>query len=373
MSSINKHGGDMISLNRMKKSFSDFFPLPAFLATRPMGLALTQRYVHIVEFVKKSQGLALGHFAVRRIPAGAIQEGYVNDKTAVIEILRSLQKELAMEFVSATLPEEKAYLFKTELPKEAEENIREAVELRLEENVPLAATDVIFDYAVIPGPDSQDHIDVSVSVLPTKVVTTYLEILKEAGLKPVSFGVEAQALSRALVPRGNVGTFMLVNVGETRTTLSVVSREVVQFSLMIPVGGDALTSALEKRFSVDTVEAKKIKEERGFVKIRGNMELFFSLMNTVSAIKDEISKLFAYWQTHQNPPGSVGKKIEKIILCGRDSNLVGFDEYLSVAMKVPVEIGNVWQNAFSFEESIPSISFLDSLDYGSAIGLALPS
>ena len=336
-----------------------------------MGLALTERSVHVVEFIKKGQNLELGRFGVRQIPVGAIKEGYVNDKKTVVEILRSLQEEFRMEFVSATLPEEKAYLFKTELPKAAEGNLREAIELRLEENVPIAATDAIFDYAVIPGPSDRDHVDVSVSALPSKGVDTYLDIIRAAGLKPVSFGVEAATLSRALVPRGNLGTFMTVNIGESRTDLSIISHGVVQFSITIPIGGDALTDGLKKRFSVSDEEAKKIKEERGFVKSRENMELFFSLMNTVSAIRDEINKLFIYWQTHRNPPGS-GRSIEKIILCGRDANLAGFDEYLSLTMKIPVEVGNVWQNAFSYDDCIPSIPFLDSFDYATAIGLALP-
>lgn len=337
-----------------------------------MGLAFSERAVRVVELSWKRGELVLGKFGVREIPPGAIKEGYVNDKAAVSVALRALQKELAIEFVSASLPEEKAYLFKTEVPPAAADAVRDAIELRLEENVPLKATDAVFDYALIPGAEKADHLDVSVSVLPAKVVDTYLEIIKASGLTAVSFSVEAGALARSLVPRGSLGTFMIVNVGETRTGLSVVSRGVVQFNLTIPIGGDTLTTALEKHFSVTTEEAKKIKEERGFVKTRGNMELFFSLMNTVSAIKDEVNKLFIYWQTHRNPPGSVGKQIEKIILCGRDASLVGFDEYLSISMKVPVEIGNVWRNAFSFDDHIPAISLLDSLDYASAVGLALP-
>ncbi len=357
------------------KGFLDFFPPPKFLEMRPVGLAFSERSVRAVEFVQSPKGLILGRFGMRAIPEGAIKEGYVNSKEAVTEVLSALQKELGIEFVRASLPEEKAYLFKTEVPKAAQDDIRQSIELRLEENVPLKTQDAIFDYALIPeieNKENKDHLDVSVSALPTKVVLTYLEIIKASGLKPVSFGVEAGALSRALVPKGNLGTFMIVNIGETCTGLSVVSRGVVQFNSTIAIGGDAFTSALGKHFSVDSAEAKKIKEERGFVKRRRNMELFFSLMNTVSSLKDEISKLFIYWQTHRNPPGSTGKQIEKIILCGRDSSLVGFDEYLSIAMKVPIEVGNVWQNAFSFDDYIPTIPFLDSLEYASAIGLALP-
>ena len=356
----------------MKSSFADFFPVPAFLAMRPMGLAISERAVHVVEFIKGPEGLKLGRFGTRAIPSGAIKEGYVNDKAAVTDVLRSLREELSIEFVSASLPEEKTYLFKTEFPKGSVTDIRQAIELRLEENVPLSATDAIFDYTVIPCTSDIDHIDVSVSVLPRKVVETYLEIIKAAGLRPLSFSIGASAVSQAVIPRGNLSAFLVVNVGETSTDLSIVSRGLVQFNLSVPIGGEALTSALEKHFSVDSETARRIKEERGFVKNRENMELFFSLMNTVSAIKDEVNKLFIYWQTHRNPPGATGKKIEKIILCGRDSNLVGFDEYLSIAVKIPVAIANVWQNAFSYDTHVPEISFLDSLDYASAIGLALP-
>lgn len=337
-----------------------------------MGLAITERCIHVIELVKKGRGLELGRFGLRQLPVGAIQDGYINDKHAVTEALGSLRKELGMEFVSATLPEEKAYIFKTELPKVVEGNLREAIELRLEENVPLAAQDTIFDYAVIPSVSGEDHVDVGVSALPSKVVDNYLEVIRAAELQPVSLSIEVAALSRALIPRGSLGTFMIVNVGETRTGLSIVSRGVVQFSLTVPIGGDVLTEGLKKRFSVNDEEAKKIKEERGFKKSRENMEIFFSLMNTVSAIKDEISKLFIYWQTHQNLSDKTTADIEKIIMCGRDCNLAGFDEYLSLTLKVPVEVGNVWQNVFSYDDFIPAIPFLDSFDYAPAVGFALP-
>ena len=356
----------------MRNTFLDFFPVPAFLEMRPIGLAISERAVHVVEFIRSHNGLTLGRFGIKELPTGAIKEGYVNDKLAVTEVLRSLQKDLSIEFVNASLPEEKAYLFKTELPKSGISDLRQAIEFRLEENAPISVSEAIFDYVVLPGSSDADHIDVGVSVLPSKVVETYLEIIKSAGLKPVSFSVGAAAVSRAVVPKGNLGAFLVANVGGASTSLSIMSRGVVKFNLTIQTGGDALVSALEKHFSVDTASALKIKNERGFVKNKDNSELFFSLMNVFSSIKDEINKLLIYWQTHHNPSDVSSKKIEKVILCGRDSGLIGFDEYLSTGVKIPVEIANVWRNAFSYDTHVPAIPFLNSLDYAGAIGLALP-
>src|SRR3989338_2141792 len=272
-------------------SFLDFFPPPKFLEMRPVGLSLSERGVHVVELIRQNHGLVLGKFGTRLVPEGVIKEGYVNDKRAVVEVLQSLQKELGLEFVNVSLPEEKAYLFKIDIPNVPEENIRDLIELHLEENVPLKAVDAIFDYTIIPENSRQDHLDVSVSVLPSKVVDTYLDIIKASGLKAISFETEAEALSRSVISRSDFGTSMIVNIGDTRTGLSIISGGVVQFSLTIQIGAETITAAVGKHYSVDTKEAQEIKNARGFSKNTENMEFFFSLTNTVSSIKDEINKL----------------------------------------------------------------------------------
>ena len=102
------------------------------------------------------------------------------------------------------------------------------------------------------------------------------------------------------------------------------------------------------------------------------MDLFFSLMNAVSALKDELNKLSVYWSTHKDQAGEQERKITKIVLCGRDAGLSGFADYLSLSLQSRVEVANVWQNAFSLDEYIPPLPFDESLDYAAAVGLALP-
>lgn len=338
---------------------------------RPAGLSISENSVHIVELVKSRHGLVLGKFGSVKIPAGAIKDGYINDKSAVVSVLRSLQQKLSLEFVSVSLPDEMAYLFTTKIPKTAGADLRQAIEFRLEENVPLSEKDAVFDFVVIPNQSPSDSLEVSVSVLPSNVSEMYSDVVKIAGFQPVSLCVEGEVLNRALIPNGNSGTFMIVNVGENRTSLSIINRGVAQFSIAISSGSGAITAALGKHLSVNTDEAKKIKEEQGFRKNPENLKLFASVMEAVSPIKDEIAKLAVYWQTHKNSSAQNGEKIERIILCGRDSGLVGFDDYLSMSVKIPIEVANIWKNVFSYDDYVPPIPFLDSLDYASAVGLAL--
>ena len=151
-----------------------------------------------------------------------------------------------------------------------------------------------------------------------------------------------------------------------------MSDEVVHFTSSVAIGGADITNAIAKHLSVSVEEAANIKKEHTVFKGKKNLDLFLLLMNAVSVLKDEVRKLSVYWNTHGDAPGEIGKKISKIILCGHDSGLTGFAEYLSQVLQSKVEAGNVWRNAFSFEEYIPPILFDESLDYAAAVGLALP-
>lgn len=357
-----------------QRIFHEFFPPPKFLEMPAVGLDISDTAVTALELIRRKGAYAVGRYGQRAFPLGVISGGYVNDKERVVAELAKLKDELRLDFVNASLSEEKAYLFKTSIPRVPKKEIRSVLDFKLEENVPIPAEEAVFDYTVITqeGHASPDHLDVSVTVLPRKVVDTYTELLSTAELVPLSFEIEAQSIARAVVGQGDRGTYLIVNFGETSTGLFIVSDEVVSFTSTVSIGGRNITEAIAKYLSIGIEEAKKIKRERTAVTGRKNMDLLFSLMNAISALKDEVNKLSVYWHTHKDARGELRKKIGKIILTGRDSALPGFDEYLAISLSAPVEVGAVWRNAFSFDEYTPPIPFDESLDYAAAVGLALP-
>ena len=363
-----------VTAELQQRFFSQFFPVPGFLEMPAVGLDLSDDAVSVLELVRQGGSYTLGRFKRVKLPAGIITGGYVNDKDRVIAELRKLKDELKLEFVHGSLSEEKAYLFKARIPPLPRKEIRGALEFKLEESVPIPASQAIFDYSIITqeGHDSDNHVDVEVTVLPQKVVDTYCEILGQAGLIPLSFEIEAQAVSRSVVRKGDRGTYLVIHFGEEKTGLFIVSDEVVQFTSTVAIGGKNFTEAIAKCLSVSVEEARKIKCGQAEFKNKKNTDLFFSVMNSLSALKDEVNKLSVYWHTHKDIADGTRKKISKIILSGCDAGLPGLNEYLTLTLALPVEVGNVWCNVFSFEEYIPPMMFQDSLGYAVAVGLALP-
>ena len=315
----------------------------------------------------------LKRFGQKSIPDGVLAYGEIKDRRALVAIYRDLAREQNLQFVRCSLPEEKAYVFKTEVPALKANETRENILFQIEENVPLKSTDVVFDYVLLPSRiDMPSEIrEAVVSVFPRNIVDEYVSLYDEVGLIPISLEMEADALARALVSRTDSGCYMIVDFGQQRTGLSIVERGAVQFTSTVDVGGNLLTAAIAKQYNVSIEEAEQIKREETFVGHGVHREFFASLMNSVSALSDEMNRHYVYWHTHSDKKGKKLPLIQKIILCGGDANLGGLAEHLSLMLKAKVELGNVWTNILSVEDTIPEISFAASLSYATALGLSL--
>ncbi len=354
----------------MKRSkFYQFSPPPQFLQMPAVGLDISDIAMRFVELVEKRKGFVIGRFGDHAIPRGVIESGEVKKPDALREIFKDIKKEYNLEFVSVSLPEEKAYLFELKLPLMKYDNIRGAIELVLEEHVPMSASEVLFDYDVVN--ESESSINVSVSVAARSLVDGYLEAFTDTGITPVAFEVESHSVARSIVPEGDTGTYMTVDFGRTRTGIAIISEGVVQFTSTVQVGGGSLTDVISKNLKISYDEAEKIKHEQGISGEKVNDEVSLAMMSAVSILRDEIKRHQDYWQEHTDDYGKKRHSIEKIYLCGGDSNLAGFVSYLASGLAVPVELANTMVNVNTLDEYIPEISFNDSLRYATALGLSL--
>lgn len=353
--------------------FLRMFPPPSYLSMPSVGVDISDHSVRVVDLKRKRGRLSMERFGRKAIPDGTLSYGDIKNRQVLEDVLKELKSEQKLSFVRCSLPEEKTYLFKTTVPAALKhKEVRENINFQLEENVPIKASDAVFDYVFLKNPNnSSKEVDVVVSVFPKQLVESYLDLYRSAGLTPLSFEMEANSIARALIPRGDQNCYMIVDFGQQRTGLSIVDKEVVQFTSTVEVGGNILTAAIQKQFNISFEEAEKIKQEETFVVHGAHREFFSSLMNSVSALSDEINKHYIYWHLHKDRKGDDNSPIQKIIFCGGDANLGGFIEHLSLSLKTRVELGNVWSNILSLEEEVPEMSFATSLSYATAIGLAI--
>jgi Tfp pilus assembly PilM family ATPase len=329
----------MSTLVHHKRKFFDFFPTPKFLEMPSVGIDISDqaiRFVEISHSESRHQRFQLKSFGEKKITDGVITYGFVNKPEEIKKLLIEIHKKHGFKFVSISLPEEKGYLFKTELPNIEEKYIAENIELRLEENVPIDATKSVFDYNLIRPHDAAGNREGAVvTVVPSKVIDAYSDLFQSSSLLPVSYELVTHAVARAIVSQDEMGTCLIVYVGDTRTGFGIVSDGALQFTSTLNVGR-----------AVDQADVDKKR----------------------SLLKDEIVKLKSYWQDRNEKNNDF---VKRVIICGKAALALGLKEHLAEVVDCHVELANVWINAFSLGDQIPEMSFEDSLDYAPAIGLAL--
>lgn len=353
----------------IRDSHNRFFSTPSFLEMPSFGLDISDESIKFIELVSTKNGIKVNKYGEKVIPSGVVESGKIIDPLKMEEVLNSLKKEYGIKHVRVSLLENQIYLFKLRLKKAEVVNIRESIELSLEENIPIPAPEAVFDYEILKEDDT--YIELQIAAIPYSVIEVYLSVFKNSDILVRSFELEAQAIARAVIKKGDPETYMIVDFGKKSTGISIVSSGVVMFTSTSEVGGSVLNAMIQKNFKVGKEEAEKMKKEFGLQRNMPNQEIFAVLLNSVSILRDEVMKNFLYWNTHTDEDGEKNPMIKKIILCGGDSNLKGLVDYFSVSMKMEVSMADVWINIEDIKNNIPKIPFKQALSFASALGLAL--
>lgn len=349
-------------------------PEPRFLKMPSVGVDISDTSIKYVQFNprrNKKGDLELLKWGDVDLPEGALKRGLVEDTDKFVSAMKEVALLTKNPYVRVSLPEERAYIFETEIKRGTPaDEIRSLLEFRLEENVPLSPRDAYFDYDIIDDPLHKDLLRVVVTVYGRDVIDSYYETCLAAGLVPLSFEVEAQAIARATIPENSTGTNMIVDFGKTRSGVGIVHQGSLMYTSTIDIGGAEMSRTLRRVLGeLSESELTKIKNTQGLVRGADNTDVYDALITLVSVIRDEVNTRIDYWQIKERDREE--RTIESIILCGGSANLKGLPEYLSESLGIPTKRADVWQNAFSLDNFIPPIGRRYSYGYATAIGLAL--
>jgi type IV pilus assembly protein PilM len=332
------------------------------------AIDISDRSIKYGELMATSNGLRLGKYGKEKIPEGVMSSGKIEKEEELVRILKKIKDKENLHHIRVSLPEEQMYLFTLSLPKSDEGNIRDMILLQIEEHIPLKAPDTIFEYDIVSTNDK--NILVEVVAIAAATMDSYLSAFDKAGLIPISFEIEAQAIARAVIPSGDNSPIMIVDFGDAKTVVSISNNGHVFLTTTLDFGGADLTNMIAKNFSLSFIEAEKMKHEYGVEEASKAQDIFPAILNGISVLRDELNKQYIYWGTHNENSGK-NNQINRIILCGGDANLAGLSDYLELSMKIKVENANVWTNILKTQDAIPEMSFEQSLGYATVLGLVL--
>ena len=359
----------------LSRTFGRWFPTPSILSPQSAGIDISDSSVKWLVLAPFKDTHRVVSWGDTPLPPDVVVGGVIQDVEALADTLAEVKRNLGgISFAHAALPEEAAYVFTMHVPEGTpRDQVLRMIEFEFEGRVPITPATAVYDFDVILKHDDGEGEEIGVSVFPRDLAESYVAAFDMAGITLISLEVEARSIARAVSSgQEDEPITLLVDFGRARTGFAVLKRSVPIFTSTVEVGGDGITKALVEKLSMTAEEAEAFRNEKGLqVESGDSSEAVQVAMGTAAALADEVTRHFHYWDTRRNERGDRMTPVGQVLFVGGSANLSGLTDYIAARVQAPTARANVWRHICDFDEYIPPIDCRRSLQFATAIGLAL--
>ncbi len=338
----------------------------SFLTTTEtaFGLDISDRALRLVQLKRKGLGIHVRAHNEVTLPSTYLAQNQDTKNTTLTDALKKLIKtrhgRVISEEVVTALPEARTFIKVINAPPAGVDAATYFSEI-LPQHVPLAIGDMYYDWQYTNETQKQ----LLVGAVARGIVDSYVEMLNSARLLPAAFEIEAAAIARALILETDDRAQLIVDFGATRTSVIMYDKQMIQFTVSLPISGQIITQRIVETLGLEYEQAEQAKIVCGLdmSACQGALRELFT--PAISELIEHIKKTVAYYQDNS----SIEQKIERVIFTGGGANFKQLKELTQAQLQIPIEIGNPWQKVTN-----PDSAYFTperSQSYTTAIGLAL--
>jgi len=347
-----------------------------------VGIDIGSSAIKVVE-VKKRKGKAVleTYGSISLASYGELEAGQSTNlpPEKVVLALKEVLKQSGVTTTSAAIaiPVQSSLIFTLELPPQIKENeMGEIIATEARKYIPVPITEVSLDWFVLPekelsfkeanDPDLParpvEKSKVLVVATQNEAVSKYRGITSECSLDVGFFEIEVFSSIRSNFEH-ELSLALLMDIGASRTKLSLVEFGMIESYHTINRGGADMTSSIAQSLSVSFTEAEKMKKEFGLSGGGGKNVADIIKVHT-DYILSEVNNVLLTYEKRYN------RTISKVILTGGGALLKGFKELAMSNFQVEVVVGHPFQK-------VEAPAFLEKVlentgpEFAVAIGLAL--
>jgi type IV pilus assembly protein PilM len=234
----------------------------------------------------------------------------------------------------------------SQVPRLSDSQLRNLMRFEIDELAQQAGGNLASDFNLLPIPPGMTGDDtVLVALARNDTLDSTVGALRGTGAGIGSFTPNAVALYDSFLKLGSVAEdgVLIANVGDENTDVAIVLGPDLAFARNLSGGGRLFTDAIRQRFGVDDEQAEEMKrtlanlspnakgrytspqEEKVTNAMLGPAGQFASLLQSTAALAKAQLKLPEL-------------KIQRALLCGGGSRLLGFGEYLAATTGWQVQL-----------------------------------
>jgi len=342
-----------------------------FYADKPVfGLDIGRSSLKVMQLDHTNKRPAIAGYGTADFDVQDMKDGVIVKPEAIAAVMLELFKnklvgEISTRRVAMALPGYRTFTRSIQLPKLGQEELFEAVQLEVEQYVPVPLQELYLDYTITS--QTNDRSEVFVVAVPRKIVDSYLVLANSLGLEPILIEPTMTAGARFFArDKHSDITSAIIDFGSLTATISIYDKTILATSA-VSAGGLVFTEAIRNRLGVSQKEAGDIKTKFGLDVSKYQKAVEESLEPSLGKVVTEVRRMLRYYEEHYPGVGS----INQIVTLGGGANMPGLSEYLTNALKVPVRTHEHPWAVFDFDKNHGQPAVADRLMYATVAGLSL--
>ncbi len=304
-----------------------------------VGLDIGSHSIKACQLEELGDGYRIVGLGSAILPGGAVEDGVLQEPEMVAETLKRLISNLKIKGrkVAISVSGYSVIVKKINLAVMEEEELSSHIQAEAEQYIPFDIEDVYLDYQDLKtNTENEDRTDVMLVAAKRDMVDGYLEMLKDAGVKPVVVDVDAFALENAYGANfgGKKEVVALIDIGASKMNINIVSHGTSILARDVVLGSRLITEQIQSHFDISFEDAEAIKlgiKDAG----EDKKEIDDICVNVCTQWVTEVKRALDFY--YSNYPDET---INKMVLSGGGAKVKGIAQLFSEETGVRTEIFN---------------------------------
>ncbi|MCX7921618.1 MAG: type IV pilus assembly protein PilM [Clostridia bacterium] len=351
------------------------------------------RYIKIIQVKKKKNGdLYVSNYGIGDTPKDCIKNGAIKDKDKVVAEIKKVLSEKKLDSKEAKIVVSGTNIITRIIMMDmmSDGEIDAKMKNEISTYLPINMDEYVVDYKIlgVVTEEGTQKKKVFITAVNKKIINSYIEILKDLHLKPISVDIPANSVAKFFqkdivikelessvikrTPKVVSNTAAVLDFGSETTIINIMKDKIPEFNRVLLVGSSNIDQAIRNELNLlpsEMDKAERYKKMYGLAKYKDqNNELEWQCSEAAKSVIDDILKnVKMNFDFYVNR--CAGEPVSKIYIVGGGSQLKGLKGYIEDIFGVPVyQISNVEINGIEFQAGLDrdKVSFLIN-----AIGVAL--
>jgi len=330
-----------------------------------IGIDVGSNAIRFVQLRKTGEKYSLTSFGSAQLPPNISQSDSKLDMQKVSQIIQQLirSSKVSTKNVVTALPGSSVFSTVIKMPPMSQQELSQAVKYQAEQNIPLKVEDVRIDWQIVRKNAETGESAVMVVAAPKTKVDRIMELFGMSELDVIYLETTPIATARALSNTTDP-LFMIVDIGASKTELTIVENGIVTHVRTLPSAGYALTRSIAQNLGLDAAQAEQFKQKFGLSQDKLEGQVLKSMRPILGTVIDEIQRSMKFYQDQYG--GNVGR----IVLTGGSSRMPELTSYLKSLLNIEVVYGNPWSRVV-FQPELTDKLNDNAAEFACAVGLAM--